>query len=69
MPQSNCDPDKYCGRCHGYCPAGLLESKLCSDCEKDRSPEEESKRAFARALASRSAYWRRVVRMDWCGRA
>jgi hypothetical protein len=42
----------------------VLDNGLCSDCERYFSPEEEAKRAFARALASRGRLWRRVVMMD-----
>jgi hypothetical protein len=64
MPQTECAPEKYCRGCHGFCPSGVGDNGLCSDCDKYRSPEEEGKRAFARALASRSRLWRWVVRMD-----
>lgn len=58
------DPQKYCRKCHGLCPSGVSDNGLCSDCEKYLSPEEEAKRAFARELASRSRFWRQVVRMN-----
>lgn len=64
MPQAECPAEKYCRRCHGFCPSGVLDNGLCSDCERYDSPEEQFKRAFALALASRSRFWRMVVKMD-----
>lgn len=63
MAQTEHAAEKYCRRCHGFCPSSVLDNGLCSDCERYDSPEEQSKRAFARALASRSPLWRRIVRM------
>lgn len=64
MPEAEPAANKYCGRCHGFCPSGVGDDGLCGDCHRHDSPEEEAKREFARALASRSPFWRRVVRMD-----
>lgn len=64
MPQTECAVQKYCRHCHGFCPSGVLDNGLCSDCERYFSPEEETKRAFARALASRGRLWCWMVMMD-----
>jgi hypothetical protein len=62
MPQAEGAMKKYCRSCHGFCPSGVLDNELCLDCDADRSPEAEAKRAFALALAARSPFWRAVVR-------
>ena len=64
MAQTEYVAEKHCRRCHGFCPSGVLDNGLCSDCERYQSPEEEAKRAFARELASRGRLWRWMVRMD-----
>lgn len=53
--------NKHCRRCRGFCPSGTLDNKLCLDCLKLQSPEEEQRRKFALALAARSPYWHSVV--------
>ena len=52
---------KHCRACHGFCPSGVLDNGLCLDCDANRSPEQEDRRTFARALAALSPFWRSIV--------